>query len=432
MRWLVGGLFPNAWTVAVREYRLRVRSRLFQIATLVVALVGIGIALIPLGMQALGFDEASQVSIYASSPDTEQGAAALAGTLNGLADGVSNIEATVVTDPEAARTDVQEGTSSGLVTIDRDASGSLTFDLYTGEGPTSTVVYTVTAAASQVAVADRLVQAGVDPGQVGEIFAPTEFNVTPVDPGSVDPEEAFGPRYLLATVLVILMFMAVIMYGQWVASSVIEEKASRVMELLITAATPRQLLFGKVLGSGGAGLTQYIVIVGAALLGLFLQEPLSRLLLGETGGSGIDVQGLDLYVLIVVGLFFVGGFGLYASLYAALGSTASRQEEIQTISGPMVIIGMAGYFAAFFALTQPDADWVRVLSFVPFFSPYLIPTRLILGSIAPWEIGLALVFLVLGVLLALWVAARVYSAGVLLYGQRTGLRNVWRAMRTSR
>jgi ABC-2 type transport system permease protein len=248
----------------------------------------------------------------------------------------------------------------------------------------------------------------------------------------VAEEEAFGPRYILATALVILMFMAIITYGQWVATSVAEEKSSRVMELLITAATPRQLLLGKVMGAGGAGLVQYVAVVAAALGGLLLQGTISRLVLGENAGEPIQLQGLNLGVLLVVGLFFVGGFALYATLYAALGSTANRQEDVQNIVGPMVIVGVAGYLIAFAALNVPDADWVRALSFVPFFSPYLIPTRMVMGQIAPWEIALSFVLLLLGALVALWVAGRIYSAGVLLYGQKAGLRNVWRAVRVNR
>jgi ABC-2 type transport system permease protein len=98
----------------------------------------------------------------------------------------------------------------------------------------------------------------------------------------------------------------------------------------------------------------------------------------------------------------------------------------------MVIVGVAGYLIAFAALNVPDADWVRALSFVPFFSPYLIPTRMVMGQIAPWEIALSFVLLLLGALVALWVAGRIYSAGVLLYGQKAGLRNVWRAVRVNR
>jgi ABC-2 type transport system permease protein len=426
----MGGLFPNAWTVTVREFQLRVRSRVFQVVTLILALIGLGLALLPIGVSALGLDQPSSVAVYAATEEASGGATALVGTLNGMEQ--SGVEAALTDDQPGARADVEAGEVDGLVTVDRGDTGDLTFDLFTAQSGTSGLVLSVTAATSQVSVADRLVRAGVDPSEVGDIFAPTGFEVTPVDPDALDPEANFGPRYILATALVVLMFMAIITYGQWVATSVAEEKASRVMELLITAATPRQLLLGKVMGAGGAGLVQYVAVVGAALGGLLLQGTLSRLVLDESAGEPIELQGLNAGVLIVVGLFFVGGFGLYATLYAALGSTANRQEEVQNITGPMIIVGVAGYLISFAALNAPDADWVRILSFVPFFSPYLIPTRMVLGQIAPWEIGLSFLFLIAGALIALWVAARIYSAGVLLYGQKAGLRNVWRAVRVNR
>jgi len=427
---VIGGLFPNAWTVAVREFRLRVRSRVFQVVTLILALVGVALALLPVGVSALGFDEPASVAVYAADPEADVEADALVAILNQTEQ--SGVEAEVTTDADTAHAAVEAGERDGLVTVDRGSDGDLTFDLYTAEGPTSGLVFSVNTAAGQVAVADRLQRAGVDPGQMGEIFAPTAFEVTPVDPNAIDPEENFGARYVLATALVVLMFMAIITYGQWVATSVAEEKASRVMELLITAATPRQLLLGKVMGAGGAGLAQYVVVVATALGGLLLQGPVSEFVLGDAAGPALEVQGLDPILLAVVGLFFLGGFGLYATLYAALGSTASRQEEVQNITGPMILVGVAGYLAAFTALNVPDADWVRALSFVPFFSPYLVPIRLVMGQIQPWEVGLSFAFLIVGVAVALWVAARIYSAGVLLYGQRAGLRAVWRAVRVNR
>jgi ABC-2 type transport system permease protein len=425
----MNGLFPNASTVAVREYRIRVRSRIFQIATVVLALVGFGIALIPVGIRALGFDQPSTVAIYAAAPDAGEAAASMAAAIDAVEQ--VTIDAEVVTDADVARAEVETGDRDGLVTLGRSSTADLTFDLYTAETATSPTVIVVRQIAQQVAVADRLVRAGLDPSQVGTAFAPATVEVTPVDPNATSPEENFGPRYLLATILLVLMFMAIITYGQWVAASVAEEKASRVMELLITAATPRQLLLGKVLGAGGAGLTQYVAVVGAAILGLLAQGAVARFVLGETP-TDLDLQGLNLGLLLVVGLFFVGGFGLYATLYAAIGSTANRQEDIQTITGPMIIIGVGGYLASFAALQAPDATWVKALSFVPFFSPYLVPIRMILGSISPAEIAVAFALLIIGAGVALWAAARIYSAGVLLYGQRAGLRAVWRAVRVNR
>ena len=230
--------------------------------------------------------------------------------------------------------------------------------------------------------------------------------------------------------LVILTFMAVITYGTWVASSVAEEKSSRVMELLITAATPRQLLGGKVLGTGAAGLTQYLVVVVASILGFVVQRVLADRLYGSGGGN--QIEGIDLAVLLPFGIFFLAGFMLYATLYAALGSMASRQEEVQQVTGPMIFIGMIGYFAAFIGLNTPDAAWIQALSLVPFFSPYLLPARTILSSVAPWEWAVAAIAMAVFLVAALSIAARIYAAGVLLYGQRPSLRSMFRAVRVDR
>ena len=111
---------------------------------------------------------------------------------------------------------------------------------------------------------------------------------------------------------------------------------------------------------------------------------------------------------------------------------ASRTEDVQQATGPMIFIGLGGYFAAFIALNTPDAAWVKLLSVIPFFSPYMLPMRMLISSVAPWEWAVGAALMVLFLAGALWLAARVYSAGVLLYGQRASLRSVWRAVRVDR
>jgi ABC-2 type transport system permease protein len=225
--------------------------------------------------------------------------------------------------------------------------------------------------------------------------------------------------------------MAILTYGNWVAQSVAEEKSGRVMELLITAATPRQLLVGKVLGTGLAGLSQYVVIVAAAVIGFLVSGPISEAA-GVSGQTPITLPTLDPTMILSFGAFFLLGFLLYATLYAAAGSMVSRVEDAQQAAGPLIFLAIAGYFAAFTGLNEPDAQWVVVLSVIPFFSPYLMPARMLLTSPSPAEIGLALLLLAVTVALALAIASRIYSAGVLLYGQRVGLRSVWRATRVAR
>jgi len=231
---------------------------------------------------------------------------------------------------------------------------------------------------------------------------------------------------------VILTFMAILTYGNWVAQSVAEEKSGRVMELLITAASPRQLLTGKVLGAGGAGLTQYLAIVAAVVIGLAAQGPVSSAL-GVSGSSQpFQMPTLDPLTPLAFAAFFLLGFILYATLYAAAGSMVSRIEDVQQAVGPLIFLAMAGYFAAFAGLNDPNADWVRLLSLVPFFSPYLMPARMLLSSPAPAEILGAIALLAVTVVGAMWIASRIYSAGVLLYGQRVGIRSVLRATRVAR
>ena len=248
------------------------------------------------------------------------------------------------------------------------------------------------------------------PEQASEIFAPAAITAVPIDPDDARDEEDFGGAFILAYAVVILTFMAILTYGNWVAQSVAEEKSGRVMELLITAATPRQLLIGKVAGTGAAGLSQYVVIIAAAVIGYLVGGPLSNAL-GVAGDSPISLPDLNPTMVLTFGAFFVLGFLLYATLYAAAGSMVSRVEDAQQAAGPLIFLAIAGYFIAFTGLNDPDAQWVVVLSVIPFFSPYLMPARMLLTSPSAGEIVLALVLLVLTLALALAIASRIYSAG---------------------
>src|ERR1022692_4720395 len=222
------------------------------------------------------------------------------------------------------------------------------------------------------------------------------------------------------------IFITLTVYGMWVATSVASEKASRVMELLISAATPRQLLVGKVVGVGGAGLTQYLAILVPATIVLALQDPIASALIGPADPGEAPLVGLTLPILLAFGAFFILGFLLYAFVYAAAGSLVSRPEDIQQLAMPLSFVSMAGYFAAIFGMTAINSSAVAFLSFVPFFSPYVMLSRVMLGHVDAWEIGLSLALLGAAIAISTWIAARIYGAGVLLYGQRPGFRTFLR------
>ena len=429
----MSGLFPNLFHVARREYLVRVRGRAFLITTALLAVAVISLMLVPTILAATGVADPPAVAVVDEAGDLPvdpvtvvQGALAPPES-----DGADQPQVVLEDDPDAAAQAVRDGDYDALLTITRADDGEVAFEFLGSASPTNQTRQQVNAAAQQITVADRLNQEGVTPDQASEIFAPPTFVAVPIDPDDARNEEDFGGAFILAYAVVILTFMAILTYGNWVAQSVAEEKSGRVMELLITAATPRQLLIGKVLGTGAAGLSQYVVIIVAAVIGYVVGGPISEAL-GVSGDSPISLPDRGPTMVLTFGAFFLLGFLLYATLYAAAGSMVSRVEDAQQAAGPLIFLAIAGYFAAFSGLNDPDAQWVVVLSVIPFFSPYLMPARMLLTSPSAGEILLALVLLAATLALALWIASRIYSAGVLLYGQRVGLRSVWRATRVAR
>ena len=225
--------------------------------------------------------------------------------------------------------------------------------------------------------------------------------------------------------------MAIILYGQWVAMSVAEEKSSRVMEIVLNAASPFELLAGKVVGVGSLGLTQYATAIVPAVIALLLQDRIASVLLGATAASAAPAaSGLTPPLLIAFAVLFVLGFLLYAVLYAAAGSLVSRMEDINSVVAPMTLVGMAGYLIAVYTasgLIPADAGWVVILSYVPFVSPYLMLSRFASGLAGPMDLAIASGLLVVAIVVCLWIAARIYAAGVLTYGQKPSARALFTA-----
>jgi ABC-2 type transport system permease protein len=429
----MSGLFPNVLHVARREYLVRVRGRAFVITTALLAVAVIGVIFIPTILTAAGVAEPPVVAVVVDVADLEADAIVVP-VEEALA--IPDAEApqpkvTLEANAEAAAQAVRDGEFDALLTVTRGSDGELAYEYLGSASPTNETRFKVTQAALRITTADRLTREGVPPDEQDQLFQPPAFVAVPIDPDDARNEEDFGGSFILAYVIVILTFMGILTYGNWVAQSVAEEKSGRVMELLITAATPRQLLIGKVFGTGAAGLTQYLAIALAAAIGYLASGPISDAA-GVTGQAPITLPDLDPTLIVSFGAFFLLGFLLYATLYAAAGSMVSRVEDAQQAAGPLIFLAIGGYLAAFTGLNEPDAQWVVVLSLIPFFSPYLMPARMLLTSPTTGEVLLALVLLVLTVALALAIASRIYSAGVLLYGQRVGLRNVWRATRVAR
>lgn len=442
---------PNIVAVARREVLARIRTRAYRFTTVILVLAGIALALAPTIIQL--FDRGStgdRIEVVAGGalPGVDA-AAALQQLLNATAgagpqipiggeEGPPRFTVVAAPDVETARSHVLDGTATAALALTRAPSGDLAFDLYSNDGAISRTNQLLRQAVGSITIQDRLTRAGVSPIDQATLFTPPDFELLPADPtdaGRPDPTNDPG-AFLTGFGLSIAIFMAIILYGTWIAYGVAEEKSSRVMEIVLAAATPFQLLAGKVIGIGALALLQYVIVALPMILVLAFQSQISSLILGTpaaTPGGPSLVSGISIGMVLTFGVMLVLGFAVYASLYAGAASLVSRQEDINQIVAPLTFISVGGYLVSTYAgtgLIPLDSPLVVVLSYVPLFSPYLMLTRLSTGTAEPLEVVVAIVLLALTVPVALWVAARLYRSGVLMYGQSPSPRTLWKALRS--
>jgi len=360
-------LFPNAWYIAAREYRGRIASRSFLLGTILLAVIAFAATESPVLIDYLQGTSQTSVAVYTTvanlpadaqqvldsqlNPQTEtsNGHKEFAiSWFDGSGDNESNVQQ-----------DLDEGQYAALLAIDRNAqTGDLTFTLRTDMPSDGRQVGMLQNAVTYLALDDRLARAGVS---IAALQTPPAWSVVPLKSGSADEGNAKTTSVsgeitstVLSTVLIVLMLMAIITYGTWVAMSVGEEKGSRVMELMLNATTPLQMLAGKMIGNGAAGLTQYGIILAAVIGGLLAQGPVHKAIVGTA--SSEQFGGLSPMVLGAFVVLFVLGFTLYSLFYAALGSLVSRQEDVQSATSPLMMLIIAGYVMSVFGLQAIEAS----------------------------------------------------------------------------
>lgn len=262
-------------------------------------------------------------------------------------------------------------------------------------------------AVQQAGLVDALRAAGTDPATVATRSAVAEETLMPVDPDR-------GQRLALAIVGTILLFVSLSGYGQLVATGVVEEKQSRVVELLLATIKPWELLAGKIAGLGAVGLLNLVIlgvigVVAASVFGLLT-------LPAATAG---------MFAMMIV--WYLLGFFLFAALYAAIGSTVSRQEELNTVVAPMIFVLLIPFILTVNLLpSDPRSPLATVLSYVPFFSQTVMPARYALGAAELWEVLVSALLAVAAIVVVVRVAGRVYRNSILRTGARVSLKEALR------
>lgn len=259
--------------------------------------------------------------------------------------------------------------------------------------------------------AQAMTEGGMDQQQVQQVLsAQVQETLEQTEAGKNQANS-----YLFTYVLIMLLYMAIIFYGQMVASSVATEKSSRAMELLITSARPSSLMFGKVFGAGCAGLLQFVLILGTAYGAYQVNEPY------YTGAMSVmkTLFNLPVETLLYALLFFVLGFFIYAFMFAALASLVSRLEDLSNVITPATMLFVVVFIVVIVALNTGEVDTPLIIacSYIPLTSPMAMFVRITMGNVAGWEIMISVVLMAAGAVALGYLGAAIYRVGVLMYGK---------------
>jgi len=270
----------------------------------------------------------------------------------------------------------------------------------------------VNAVLQQMTTQQRIQASGLSQTQLSTIFTPLSFDSQVEGLKAGSKEEQFQ-NMMLVYILLFMLYFSLVTYGMSVANGVVEEKSSRVMEMMIATVKPTSMMTAKILGIGAVGLTQYFIWIGTGLALFTFKGKGMSLIPGMT----LQLTTIDPMYLFYFGVFFILGFLLYASIYAGIGAMVSRPEDTNQAVGPMTFLIIAAFMVAMVSLYSPDNPWVVGLSYVPLFTPMVLFSRLILTDVSTLGVLLGILDLVVTILLFMWIAGRMYRVGVLMYGK---------------
>jgi ABC-2 type transport system permease protein len=394
-----GGASPwrrNVFLVARREILIRLRSRVFAGSTVVMVVLVAG------GILAASYFQVGtpsqpavvHVGFSGGSQALEQSFRSTAAALG------ETVTVTDVADPGTGRSQVEAGT------LDMAVSGTATAPVAVASESLPSLAEIALDAAAQDA---RLAAAGLTPAAITSVRA-----VVPVErvqpTGSSKP---FDQGAVAGLVVGILLFMALGMYGNFVSQGVVEEKATRMMEILLATVRPAELLAGKVIGIGLVATLQLGLVAAAAL----------------SAGSISHAVSIPALGVVEVGSYLVWfelGFLLYAAAYATVAALVSRQEEVAGATAPISILLAVSYLLMYFALARPTSPLTTVLSFLPPTAPTLMSVRIAEGLAEPWQVALAMALTLATIAGVVWLAGRVYANSAMRIGARVRFMDAFR------
>lgn len=390
----MSGGWRRLWLVARREWSQRVRTTAFRVSTSISILIVVAIILVP-DMYGGGAKSERTVGVVGESQTQLPTLLRAAGEQLGL-----TVKTRAFADETAGRVALRSGDVSVLL-VDQ---AELVWKAETDDR----LQAAVTSAVQVLQQQDAILELGLTLDQAQRLLQPTELPSTSLEPVTKERSE----REELAWIALFVLFTAIAFYGGFLLVGVVEEKSSRVVEVLLSRLRPTELLAGKILGIGLVGLAQLGLVAGSALVALRFSDNTTATTTPST------------VAWIVV--WFVLGYGFYAVLFATAGSLVSRQEEAQSIQFPISAILIVAYFLAISTAQSPDGVAALVGSFLPPTAPMVMTVRMAHGGVPWWQVVLSVALIVVAIYGMVQLAGRIYAGAVLRFGGRLRLKEAWR------
>lgn len=402
----------NLWLVARREYVNRIRSGGYIASTLLMMLLFFGSTLLPVFFATKEKTEPMHLLVL---DRTGAVTAPLQQALATRPEGAREITIESVSDEEAALEQARKG-SNALLVLEGTYPGALKARFLSGNIGMLGDAGAVLAPLEGLIRSARMQERGIDPTVAMEILRPLEMETRQITTKDGERDEsAFSGSIMLAIGAIMAIYIIVLMNGTFIFQGVLEEKVSRVMEVMASSVSPSAMMAGKVIGLGALGLTQFLTMGVAWGLGNTIASRLTPTIMMQPP-SGWVIFNLVAYLIL--------GFLLSATLMAAAGATVSRMEDSNTVMMPITMIHVIPMFLTTPVLTNPDGGLALVMSMVPFFSPIVMLMRVVLTDVPIWQVAVSMGLMALSITFMVWAGARVYRASMLSYGARPSLRQI--------
>jgi ABC-2 type transport system permease protein len=297
----------------------------------------------------------------------------------------------------------------GILEIKKDEKGEMTSTFYGKNISNIKLVATLERLINEINLENQLKKNNIPDDIAKELQKKIDIKAVKIEKGGKTKESSFLKEYIKTFIATLLLYFLIVGYGQTLMRGVMEEKSSRVVEILLSSLKPSELLLGKVVGIASVGLFEFLIWTLSGII-LFLANPLN--FTSSFNKSFIKPEEIVLFLI-----FFVLGFLFYASIFAAVGSVCSTDQEVQQVMIPIVIILIFPVLILGLILQNPNALWLIILSVIPIFSPTLMMTRLAIMSVPLWQTLLSIAFLIGGIIFVAWAGGKIFRTGILMTGK---------------